>query len=165
MIAVRRATLADANAVRQIGLTTWPVAYAGLVPDDFIADGLAKWWSLEAVERGITDGITLVATDITNGTASAEVVGMVGLGKQEDFWVMWKLYVLPTHQKAGAGKALLNAAIAALPESTPELLLNVLVTNEKAIAFYRSRGFGTPRRTPDRDLGADVTWMSLDLNR
>ncbi|MDX2972017.1 GNAT family N-acetyltransferase [Kribbella solani] len=159
MIAVRPATLSDAEAVRQIGLTTWPVAYAGLVPDEFITDGLAKWWSPEAVERGITNGITLVATDGT------QVVGMVGLGKQDDFWVMWKLYVLPTHQKAGAGKALLNAAIAALPDGTPELLLNVLVTNEKAIAFYRSRGFGTPRRTPDRDLGEDVTWMSLDLNR
>jgi ribosomal protein S18 acetylase RimI-like enzyme len=78
---------------------------------------------------------------------------------------MWKLYVLPGHQGKGVGKALLDAAVAALPDGTPELLLDVLVTNEKAIGFYRSQGFGAAHRTPDRDLGDELMWMSLDLDR
>jgi ribosomal protein S18 acetylase RimI-like enzyme len=159
MTAVRRAELADVDAVRRIGLETWPVAYKGLVSDEFITDGLAQWWSPEAVERGIRNGITFVAVD------GKELIGMVGLGREADFWVMWKLYVLPGHQGKGVGKALLDAAVADLPDGTPELLLDVLVTNEKAVGFYRSQGFTEPRRTPDRDLGDELMWMSLDLDR
>ncbi|MER7250099.1 GNAT family N-acetyltransferase [Kribbella sp. NPDC000426] len=159
MIAVRRAELSDVDAIRQIGLTTWPVAYAGLVSDAFMTDGLAEWWSVEAVERGISKGITLVASD------GVELLGMVGLGREEDSWVMWKLYVLPDQQRKGVGKALLDAAIAALPDGTPELFLDVLVANEQAIGFYRSQGFTEAKRTPNRDLGVDLMWMVIDLDR
>jgi ribosomal protein S18 acetylase RimI-like enzyme len=157
MIHVRRAELGDAEAVREVGLKTWPVAYDGLASPEFIVDGLAVWWSPEAVERGIRNGITLVALD------GEQVVGMVGLGREADFWVMWKLYVLPEYQGKGVGKALLDRAIAALPAGTTELLLDVLITNEPAIGFYRKSGFGAAERTPGRDLGDKVMWMSLDL--
>lgn len=89
---------------------------------------------------------------------------MVGLGREGDFWVMWKLYVLPDHQRAGVGKALLDAAIKALPVGTPELLLDVLVTNESAISFYRANGFVDAAKTPDRDLGDELRWMVIDLH-
>ena len=157
MIRVRRAWPADADAVREVGLETWPVAYDGLASPEFIAEGLTAWWSTEAVERGIRQGITLVAV------TDERVVGMVGLGQEEGFWVMWKLYVLPRYQGKGVGKALLDAAIAALPTGTEQLLLDVLISNEPAIAFYRKHGFGAPRTTPSRDLGDELKWMSLDL--
>ncbi len=63
MIRVRRAEVADVAAVREVGLKTWPVAYKGLVSPEFIADGLAQWWSPESVLRGIENGIALVAVD------------------------------------------------------------------------------------------------------
>jgi ribosomal protein S18 acetylase RimI-like enzyme len=156
---IRRAELTDVDAVRQIGLTTWPVAYAGLASDEFIEDGLAQWWSPEVVERGIRTGITLVAAE------GDELVGMVGLGRQGDQWVMWKLYVLPDHQRSGIGKALLDAAIKALPAGTTELLLDVLVTNEAAIGFYKANGFVEATKTPDRDLGDELMWMVIDLDQ
>jgi ribosomal protein S18 acetylase RimI-like enzyme len=158
VIAVRRATLADVDAVREVGLKTWPVAYAELASPEFVTDGLAQWWSQEAVERGIVRGVTLVATD-----SAGEVVGMTGLGQEEGFWVMWKLYVLPEHQGRGVGKLLLDAAIAALPAGTIELLLDVVVGNEKAIGFYRRNGFGPAARTPSRELGDELVWMSRAL--
>jgi ribosomal protein S18 acetylase RimI-like enzyme len=157
MIEVRRAEVGDVDAVREIGLRTWPVAYGGVASEDFITDGLAQWWSPEAVERGIRNGITLVAAE------GDDLVGMVGLGRQDDDWVMWKLYVLPDQHGKGIGKALLDAAIAALPEGTTELLLDVLVTNEKAIGFYRAHGFVEATKTPDRDLGDELMWMVIDL--
>ncbi|TDD48486.1 N-acetyltransferase [Kribbella antibiotica] len=155
MIAVRRAVPEDLDAVRQIGLTTWPVAYAGLASPEFIVDGLAQWWSPEVVERGIRTGITLVAEE------DDVLIGMAGVGREEDFWVLWKLYVLPDHQGKGVGKALLDAAVAALPDGTPGLLLDVLVQNTKAIDFYASYGFGVPPVTPARDLGDELQWMYL----
>jgi ribosomal protein S18 acetylase RimI-like enzyme len=157
MIGVRPAVVDDVAAVREIGLKTWPVAYDGLVSPEFIADGLAQWWSPEVVERGITAGITLVAV------VDERVVGMVGLGQEAGFWVMWKLYVLPECQGQGVGKALLDGAIGALPVGTDQLLLDVLVGNEQAIRFYRKNGFGAPRSTPDRDLGDELIWMARAL--
>lgn len=124
MIRVRRAWPGDADAVREVGLKTWPVAYESLASPEFIVDGLAAWWSPEAVDRGVRQGITLIALD------DEKVVGMVGLGQEEGFWVMWKLYVLPQYQGKGVGKALLDGAIAALPAGTEQLLLDVLITNE-----------------------------------
>ncbi|MGH3372649.1 MAG: GNAT family N-acetyltransferase, partial [Nocardioidaceae bacterium] len=156
-VGIRRATVADVDAVREIGLRTWPVAYAGLASAEFIEQGLAEWWSPEAVERGIRDGITLVAVE------GPDLVGMVGLGQEDGFWVMWKLYVLHEQQGRGVGQDLLNAAIEALPERTDRLLLDVLKVNEAAIRFYRRNGFGPADRTPSRDLGPDLIWMSLDL--
>ncbi|TDO49996.1 ribosomal protein S18 acetylase RimI-like enzyme [Kribbella sp. VKM Ac-2527] len=163
MIAVRRAGRDDIDAVREVGLKTWPAAYAGIVSPEFIVDGLAQWWSVEAVERGIANGITLIAEDEDEDADEDRAVGMVGLGQEEGFWVMWKLYVLPEYQARGVGKALLDAAIEALPEDANELLLDVLVGNAKAIGFYRKNGFGPAQRKPSRDLGADLMWMSLDL--
>jgi ribosomal protein S18 acetylase RimI-like enzyme len=159
VIDIRRAELSEVDAVRQIGVTTWPVAYAGLASEKFITDGIAQWWSAEVVEWGIRNGITLVAAE------GDHLAGMVGLGREDGKWVMWKLYVLPEHQGKGIGKALLDAAIAALPEGTTELLLDVLVTNEKAIGFYRAHGFTEARATPDRELGVDLMWMVIDLHR
>lgn len=177
MIRVRRAEVADAEAVREVGLRTWPVAYDGLASPEFIVEGLAQWWSPEAVERGIQRGITLIAVDDSGAELDSgaeqdseagqnggeRVVGMVGLGREGESWVMWKLYVLPEYQGKGVGKALLDGAIAALPAGTTQLLLDVLITNEPAIGFYRKQGFVEARSTPDRDLGAELMWMSLDL--
>jgi ribosomal protein S18 acetylase RimI-like enzyme len=157
MISVRPAVVDDVAAVREIGLKTWPVAYDGLVSPEFIADGLAQWWSPAVVERGITQGLTLVAV------VEDRVVGMVGLGQEAGFWVMWKLYVLPELQGRGVGKALLDGAIGALPEGTDQLLLDVLVGNEQAIRFYRKNGFGAARSTPERDLGDELIWMARAL--
>ncbi|TDD17578.1 hypothetical protein E1218_27610 [Kribbella turkmenica] len=58
MIEVRAAQLDDVGAVREMGLKTSPVAYGGLVPEEFLVDGLAQWWSTEAVERGIPTAIS-----------------------------------------------------------------------------------------------------------
>jgi ribosomal protein S18 acetylase RimI-like enzyme len=163
MIRICRAGPDAVEAVREVGLKTWPIAYAGLASAEFIAEGLAAWWSPEVVGRGIANGITLIAVDDESSVEDEQVVGMVGLGRDGEFWVMWKLYVLPEYQGRGVGKALLGGAMAALPTGTTQLLLDVLVTNERAIGFYRGQGFGEARSTPDRDLGDELMWMSRPL--
>jgi ribosomal protein S18 acetylase RimI-like enzyme len=163
MIRICRAGPDDADAVREVGLKTWPSAYAGIASAEYIEEGLAAWWSPEMVERGITDGITLIAVDDEREHGDERVVGMTGLGRQDEFWVMWKLYVLPEYQGRGVGKALLGGAIAALPVGTDQLLLEVLVGNEQAIRFYRRNGFEKARSTPDRDLGDELIWMARAL--
>lgn len=160
-IDIRPATLDDTEQIRELGHAVWPVAYAGLVTPEFMANGLENWWSAEAVARGITKGITLVAVE----TKTGRLVGMTGLGQENGDWVMWKLYILPDFHGTGIGRRLVERAIAALPDGTERLLLDVLAANEKAIGFYHRLGFTETERGTGRDLGADLVWMSLDLDR
>lgn len=51
-VEVRRATEADAVAIRAVGHATWPATYA-FAGDDFVEHGLATYWSEEAVARGL----------------------------------------------------------------------------------------------------------------
>lgn len=151
-ITIRKATVADVDAVRSVGLRTWPDAYADVLTPEEIAAGLAEWWSVEAVERTIRDGITLLAEE-----PGGEAVGMVGLGRHDGKWVMWKLYVLPDRQGKGYGHDLLAAAIEALPAGTDELWLDVLEGNAPAIKFYRRHGFVEVRREDS------LVWMRRHL--
>ncbi len=160
-IEVRPATLADTDRISELGHTVWPVAYAGMVTPEFLAQGLANWWSAAAVERGITDGITLVAVDDDTG----RIVGMTGLGQENGDWVMWKLYILPEFHGGGIGRRLVEQAIAALPAGTERLLLDVLVANEPAIGFYHRLGFTETDNGTGRDLGPELIWMTLDLDK
>lgn len=69
MIEVRTAELADVDAVRRIGLTTWPVAYAGLASDEFITDGLAQWWWSEGSAPGSPSSPPKMTPKVTSSSA------------------------------------------------------------------------------------------------
>lgn len=162
-IDVRAATLDDTEQIRVLGHEVWPVAYAGMVTPEFMAEGLATGVGGGGRAR-ITDGITLVAVD--NGPdETGRIVGMTGLGQENGEWVMWKLYIRPEHHGGGIGRRLVEGAIAALPAGTKRLLLDVLVANEAAIGFYHRLGFTETEDGTGRDLGPDLIWMSLDLDR
>ena len=53
-VLVRRATDADLEAVQNVGHRTWPTTYEPIAGADFVAMGLAKWWSVEAIRPLIT---------------------------------------------------------------------------------------------------------------
>ena len=101
--------------------------------------------------RGITEDLTL-AED------GGQVVGMAMLGNFEGQPVVWKLYVLPGHQGRGVGSALLDAAIAAAPESGP-VLIEYTEGNQRAAALYARRGFTEIRRDVERDGWPRTVWM------
>lgn len=151
--AIRRATIADVDAVRRVGLETWPATYESFAGSEYVAHGLRTWWSEEAVLRGITEDLTFVAED------GGQVVGMAMLGNVDGQPVVWKLYVLPGHQGRGVGGALLDAAVAAArPESGP-VLIEYAEGNERAAALYARHGFTEIGRDVERDGWPRTVWM------
>ena len=95
---MRSADPADAEAICGIGHAVWPETYA-FARNEYIEHGLATWWSLDAVERGLGTTTTLVAE------CDGRVVGMGNVDLRPDVPVIWKLYVLPDHQGKGVGRA------------------------------------------------------------
>ena len=140
---VRRATPADAAAIAEVHGRSWQVAYRGIVPDD-VLDGLSVvqrervWADLLARD----DGGPLVLV----GEHDGHVIGFCSAltqGRDDpDHAEITAIYVDPGHWRAGAGSALLGAALAELRAAhCAAVRLWVFAGNERALAFYRCFGF------------------------
>lgn len=140
---VRKATVDDVEAVRAVGHATWPPTYGPIRGDAYVEAGLARWWSEDAVERGVGGGRTYVAE------RDGQVVGCAVVGELDGVPMIWKLYVRPEAQRTGAGRALLEAVLADLPADADAVRLDHAEGNDRAHAFYTSQGFVETHRHGD----------------
>jgi GNAT superfamily N-acetyltransferase len=153
-VLVRPAVEADLDAVIAVGHRTWPATYEPIAGADFVAMGLAKWWSAESTRPLIENGRVTVAE------VDGEVVGMAAAGPHEGSLVLWKLYVLPEHQGHGIGARLLESVIEGVRGVYPEIRLATLEGNAAATAFYTHKGFVEVGREPGSGGFPDHIWMA-----
>lgn len=143
-IAVRDAVPADAAAIARVHVDTWRTAYAGILPDAFLA-GLAyaaseSNWS-QAFTANRPDTCMVVAE-----TAAGEVVGFAfGAPEREGNPVyrgeVFAIYVLAAYQRKGVGQRLLAGAARRLRAAgMASMLLWVLRDNHAARRFYAALG-------------------------
>ncbi|GAA1634444.1 hypothetical protein [Actinoplanes couchii] len=69
---IREATVADITAIVDIGHATWPETYRFAGPE-YIAHGLATWWSPEAVDRSLRTTTVLVAVGDSGPIATGNI--------------------------------------------------------------------------------------------
>ncbi len=159
MVAVRAAIPGDVDAVNQVGRRTWPSTYTNIAGADYVARGLARWWSHDGTLSAIEAGRVAVAV------IDDAIVGMASVGPGDGFRIIWKLYVMPDQQGAGCGSALLAHVIdAARADGETAIRLEYLDGNERAARFYAAKGFREVSREPDRDGGPDRVWVELRLD-
>lgn len=149
---IRKATAGDIPAIVGIGHLTWPSTYRFAGPE-YIASGLATWWSPEAVARSLDTTTVLVAS----GASGPVATGNIDLRGETP--IIWKLYVAPAAQRSGAGSALITALLAYAPSS--EVRLSYVDGNTPAARFYTAHGFTELRRDPPTKPGwPDNVWLS-----
>jgi GNAT superfamily N-acetyltransferase len=153
-VRVRRAVEDDLDAILSVGHRTWPVTYEPIAGADYVAMGLAKWWSAESTLPAIQAGRMTVAE------VDGEVVGVASAGPHEGHLVLWKLYVLPEHQGEGIGARLLEAVVEAVRGIYPEIRLGYIDGNDQARDFYTHKGFVEVDREPGSGGLPDTIWMS-----
>src|SRR6478609_4943532 len=158
-VVVRGAVGDDLAGVLSVGHRTWPATYEPIAGPEYVAMGLAKWWTSDVVTDSIRKGRTIVAVK------GDDVVGVATFGPQDDAFVLWKLYVLPGHHGRGIGSRLMEAVVErALESEHPRITLSYLEGNQQAARFYLRHGFTeTHRETPGSGLPESV-WMARDLN-
>lgn len=153
MVTVRLARPADAAAVVRIRVRAWQQAYAGIMPQDVldaldgrIEDEIQR--TRQRWESGRPLPFTTVVAEPTpglvTGFATYGPYRLVPSGEQVDHRAgeVVLIYVDPRHQRAGAGRALMDAAVAALREAgAGEVRLWVLEQNASARRFYQRYGF------------------------
>jgi ribosomal protein S18 acetylase RimI-like enzyme len=147
----------DALEVAALHVSAWRVAYAGILPEKYLAqlsvEARAALWR-ESILRG-TPALCLAreVMPAADGQLNFEPVGRspalgfasYGPCRDEDLpatWgEIWAIYVLPAHWSHGIGRALWRYACAELRrDGYQHVSLWVLADNERAIRFYRRAG-------------------------
>lgn len=155
---IRAADGNDLGAVLDVGRRTWPVTYGPIAGEDYVAMGLAKWWTKDATIPAIRAGRVTVAE--LDGT----VVGIAVVGPHEHHLIVWKLYVLPEHQGKAIGTALMESVVARAVGVHSEIRISYLVGNTMAEAFCRGKGFVEISRESCGDGIPESVWMELTLD-
>lgn len=136
-ITIRNAIEADVPAIRDLLVTTWHATYDHLFGVQEVTDITSRWHTPERI-RAVLDqpqGIKLVAEQ------AGIIVGTLHASRIADSTVaLHRLYVLPTFQGHGVGKALHDAMTAHFGP-VPRTTLEVEPRNTGAIAFYEKMGF------------------------
>ncbi|SNY45066.1 GNAT family N-acetyltransferase [Paractinoplanes atraurantiacus] len=152
---IRPATASDIAAIAEVGAKTWPLTYA-FAGTDYIAHGLATWWSPHAIARSLTTTDVLVAE-----TEPSTVIGTGNIDLRGETAIIWKLYVLPPAQGTGAGHALITALTDRAPGRTVQL--EYTDGNHRAARFYAAHGFTELRREPSGTPGwPDTVWLTKE---
>ncbi|MEM6925703.1 MAG: GNAT family N-acetyltransferase [Myxococcota bacterium] len=168
---VRLAHLADAPVLARIESRAWRKAYTTLLPEarlaELASDARLAHWRSRLRSNGRREGRAILVA-----TRGGEPVGYVSLGPADHpdlepgfAGEVFELYVDPDHQGQGIGSELLEAAFDALRQAgLGWAVLEVLVDNAPARAFYAAQGLlteGRTRRRTTRDTGYRATRYSL----
>jgi ribosomal protein S18 acetylase RimI-like enzyme len=150
---LRTATLTDRALIRSISERTWPSTYGHIISQEQI-DFMLDWmYSDESLEKQMDSGCVFYIASIKKENEQWEDVGFCSVSPEEEennstekvegskAHKLNKLYVLPSAQGTGAGKALLVKAIEfAKAAGSSSIFLQVNKHND-AYSFYLKQGF------------------------
>ncbi len=143
-LTIRSAGPGDAAAIAAVHVRSWQEAYAGIVPQSYLAaldpEQRASRWS-ELLAAGPDDGVrTWIALD------GERLLGFASVGPSRDEDAgrgdleVYSIYLDPGTWGHGVARELMRTLINDAGDGTP-LTLWVLAANERARHFYRRHGF------------------------
>ena len=155
-LVIRRARATDLSQVETVARATWPVAYAGIIPDAVQRRLLDRWYSLESL-RG---ALVAQGSGFFVAESGGNVIGFAQLVRRSaESAELTRIYVLPDRQRSGIGRQLLDAALTELAaEGLKHLTVEVERDNGPGRRFYEGAGFAEPR-----ELTRDVQGYVLAL--
>lgn len=165
-VTLRPATRDDAEALGALHVASWRWAYEGLLPAGYLA-GLSAaarsaWWRQALSEPW--PGSVLVAE------LAEEIIGFVtvgpGMPTEPGTATLYAIYLHPRHIGAGVGHLLHEAGLEVLREQGyADVILWVLRTNQRAIAFYERHGWSRDGREQLDHSVPDVELDEIGMRR
>jgi ribosomal protein S18 acetylase RimI-like enzyme len=149
---VRRYDERDLSRIGLIHSRSRQAAYAGLVPPNALArvtpEEQVEVWRVRMATLPSPNAPLVVEVD-------GEVVGFaVGRLTPDTGAELTAIHVLPEHRGTGAGKALLDAVVAAFGQwGVSDARLHVVAGNERAQAFYRRNGWHLLGSAGNHEIG------------
>ena len=162
---IRPATVADADRLAEIHITSWQAAYSGLLDADFLSglsderEARADQWR-DWLATGSDGRLVLVAV------ADDTVVGFAHVGPAGDKDVdrslaeLYAMYLDPGCYRRGYGSELMEAVTDELrARGNAGACLWVMTDNAPARAFYERHGWEPDGKTSDLCLGITIPSM------
>ena len=159
VVELRRANTADAESVAEITVEGWRAAYAGLVPDAYLADLSLDAHVGRARERlsAVGEGEVWVAEDGSRVLGYASFGPSRDPGAPPDSYELYALYVRPEAWRRGIGRSLLARAIERTKaRGAARFTLWVFEGNRAGRAFYEAHGWRQAAECKDVTLGGRV---------
>jgi ribosomal protein S18 acetylase RimI-like enzyme len=169
LVVVRPAVAADAAAIAHVHVTSWRAAYTGLLPEQYLER--LSVYERERTWRRRIDGVRPDETILVAERAGA-VVGFTSAGTTRDrdadprsVGEVYAVYLLPEAWGGGAGRRLLERAVAVLAESGfDDAVLWVLETNARARGFYEHLGWRADGSSKQERFGEPVIEVRYRLS-
>jgi diamine N-acetyltransferase len=133
---IRKATLKDIEPIQSIAKTTWVVTYSFLSKEQM--EYMLDWmYSTTSLQQQMQNGHQFYVAEVDN-----IIVGFASVSQEdENIYKLNKLYVLPTTQKTGAGKALLQRVVAYAKQNKGKEIQLQVNRNNNAKEFYLKQRF------------------------
>lgn len=142
---VRLAAVSDADALADIHVRPWQVAYAGVLPKQFLdeLDAVGRVPGWVALIRGVDRTRTAVVVAEKEGRLLGFVwVRPVRGDEDAETGEVASIYADPEHWRRGVGRGLMTAALAKLASAGfTTAVLWVLRDNRPAVTFFESNGW------------------------
>jgi ribosomal protein S18 acetylase RimI-like enzyme len=145
-IQITPAGLNDRNFIRSVSERTWPSTYGHIISQaqiDFMLDWM---YSDASLEKQMNTGCEFYIASIKKEDGQWDAVGFCSVSPEEEdsneiAHKLNKLYVLPSAQGTGAGKALLNKSISVAKAACSSSLFLQVNKQNSAYSFYLKHGF------------------------
>ena len=155
-ISIRQATLTDIPLIRQLAQGTWAPTYQHILSPEQLQFMFDEIYNPASLQQQLTERQHTFLLLFLNGEAAG--FASFGLLQPEPaIYKLHKIYLLPTVQGRGAGKALLQAAETEVKNRNATALhLNVNRYNP-ALHFYQKQGYQIIR---EEDIPIGPYWMN-----
>lgn len=161
-IQLRRATVADAEAIAAIRIEGWRTTYRGMIPDSYLDDmnmneNLLHWRTILQALPTKEDALCVYVAVSDNeivGFVSAMKLAEPKLGKEGEINA---IYIRPQWQRCGIGKRMMHKAARSLQAmGCQSCVIWVIDGNAQARNFYEELG-------AEILVEQDFSWDGLDL--
>lgn len=147
-LVIRPASFNDIQYIRDIAYKTWPSTYAPILPAGQVTYMLDRIYSTQSLADQIRNNhlffLALLNDDPVGFASFSHETGVS--------YKLQKLYVLPTIQKTGAGRKMLETIETIIKSMNGEVLLLNVNRNNVAKTFYEKNGFAIIKEE-DIDIG------------
>ena len=167
---VRRATVDDAASIARIQVEGWRVAYAGLVPEDYLAametpERVTQWREWLAAPDPYATFVAVGDADMIGAYCTVGVLPTADGRGEPDAGELMAIYADPAYRGTGAGGAVHDAGVTRLIRlGFPRAGLWVFTANASARAFYAARGWAPDGHTHSVEI-AGVTIPEMRYTR
>lgn len=144
MMTIRPAKPEDAPAIARVHVDSWRETYAGIVPDDFLANLKVErreaMWS-KALRAGGVHGSGIYVAEMS----TAQVVGFASGGKCRTPELgfsgeLYAIYLMRSHQGQGVGRRLFDAVAHDLVQEGHKSMMLWVLEDNSTVSFYKHLG-------------------------